>query len=182
MESYYFINLIFIFAVNIFFFFSGICLNSLVILSYWRSVQLRKKICYFAITLLSCCDLLMVLTNNPLIIIVSISWLTGKLDVNARWLHISLSSTSSFLVFSFFALLVMNFDRYLIGDILSYLSSNIGNQGKTFNSSCNTYYRRNNFESDACKLPSALSNYLYSFHSCNVIYQLQAVSSRQEKS
>ena len=29
MESYYFINLIFIFAVNVFFFFSGICLNSL---------------------------------------------------------------------------------------------------------------------------------------------------------
>jgi hypothetical protein len=41
------------------------------------------------------------------------SWLTGKLDVNARWPHISLSSTSVFLVFSYFALLVMNFDRYL---------------------------------------------------------------------
>jgi uncharacterized membrane protein len=40
-------------------------------------------------------------------------WLTGKLDGNARWPHISLSSTRIFLVFSFFALLVMNFDRYL---------------------------------------------------------------------
>jgi hypothetical protein len=113
MESYYFINLIFIFAVNVFFFFSGICLNSLVILSFWRSVQLRKKICYFMIMVLSCCDLLAVLTNNPLMALITMSWLTGKLDVNARWPHISLSSTSIFLCFSFLALLVMNFDRYL---------------------------------------------------------------------
>jgi membrane-anchored glycerophosphoryl diester phosphodiesterase (GDPDase) len=66
MESYYFINLIFIFAVNLVFFLSGICLNSLVILSFRRSVQLRKKLCYFMIMVLSCCDLLTVLTNNPL--------------------------------------------------------------------------------------------------------------------
>ena len=77
--------------------------------------------------------------------------------------------------------------RSIFGDILSYLSSNIGNEGKTFNSSCNTEHRRNNFESDDCKrlcyfLPSTYYNYCYSFLSCNVIYQLQAVSSRQEKS
>jgi hypothetical protein len=41
------------------------------------------------------------------------SWLTGKVDVNARWAYISLTSINSFLVFSYFALLVMNFDRYL---------------------------------------------------------------------
>jgi hypothetical protein len=113
MESIYFINLIFIFAVNVFFFFSGICLNSLVILSFWRSVQLRKKLCHFMIMVLSCCDLLAVLTNSPLIMFVSMSWLTGKLDVNARWPYIYLISTSIFLRFSYFALLVMNFDRYL---------------------------------------------------------------------
>jgi hypothetical protein len=113
MESYYFINLIFIFAVNVFFFFSGICLNSLVILSFWRSVQLRKKLCYFMIMVLSCCDLLTVLINNPLMALFSMSWLMGKLDVNARWPHVSSSSTNIFLVFSLFALLVMNFDRYL---------------------------------------------------------------------
>jgi hypothetical protein len=113
MESYYFINLIFIFALNVFFFFSGICLNSLVILNFWRSVQLRKKLCYFMIMILSCCDLLAVLTNNPLMVFVSMSWLTGELDVNARWPHISLSWTNTFLGFSCFALLVVNFDRYL---------------------------------------------------------------------
>ena len=113
MESYYFINFIFIFAVNVFFFFSGICLNSFVILSFWRSVQLRKKLCYFMIMVLSCFDLLAVLTNNPLMAFITMSWLTGKLDVNASWPHISLSWTSISFVFSYFALLVMNFDRYL---------------------------------------------------------------------
>jgi multisubunit Na+/H+ antiporter MnhB subunit len=113
MESYYLINLISIFAVNVFFFFTGICLNSLVILSFWRSVQLRKKLCYFMIMVLSCCDLFAVLTNNPSMAFISMSWLTEKLDVNAGWPHISLRWTSIFLQFSLFALLVMNFNRYL---------------------------------------------------------------------
>jgi hypothetical protein len=113
MESIYFINLIFIFAVNLFFFFSGICLNSLVILSFWRSVQLRKKLSYFMIMVLSCCDLLMVLTNTPLMALITMLWFTGKLDVNTRWAYISISSTNTFLAFSLFALLVMSFERYL---------------------------------------------------------------------
>ena len=113
MESYYLINLISIFAVNVFFFFSGICLNSLVILSFWRSVQLRKKLCYFMIMVLSCCDLLAVLTNNPLTTLIMMLWLTGKVDGNARWAYIALRWTNLFLGFSLFALLVMNFDRYL---------------------------------------------------------------------
>ena len=113
MESNYFINLIFIFAVNVCFFFSGICLNSLVIISFWRSVQLRKKLCYFMIMVLSCCDLLAVITNSPLQALIAILWLTERLDVNARWAHISIKSTRSFLAFSLLALLVMNFDRYL---------------------------------------------------------------------
>jgi hypothetical protein len=65
------------------------------------------------IMVLSCCDLLAVLTNNPLMTFIMMSWLTGMLDVNARWPYVSLDSTNIFLEFSFFALLVMNFDRYL---------------------------------------------------------------------
>jgi hypothetical protein len=45
--------------------------------------------------------------------LIMMSWLCGKLDVNATWAHISLRSTNIFLVFSLFALLVMNFERYL---------------------------------------------------------------------
>jgi hypothetical protein len=97
MESYYFINLIFIFAVNIFSFFSGIRLNSLVILSFWRSVQLRKKLCYFMIMVLSCCDFFMVLINSPLVALITMAWLTAKVDAYARWSHISFASTGIFL-------------------------------------------------------------------------------------
>ena len=147
MESIYLINLIFIFAVNVFFFFSGICLNSLVILSFWRSIQLRKKLCNFMIMVLSCCDLLAVLTNNPFVAVITMLWLTGKVDVNARWAYIS----RFFIIRSF-----GDEFRSIFGDILSYLSSNVGNEGKTFNSSCNTDHRRNNFESDICKGPVTL--------------------------
>ena len=113
MEFFYFFNLIFIFVLNVFFFFSGICLNSVVIITYWRSVQLPKKLCYFMITVLSCCDLLVVLTNIPPMALVAILGMTGKLDVNAEWVRITSQLTHVSVVFSFLALLVMNFDRYL---------------------------------------------------------------------
>jgi hypothetical protein len=45
--------------------------------------------------------------------LITMSRLTEKLDVNVRWPHIFLNATSTLLVFSLFALLVMNFDRYL---------------------------------------------------------------------
>ena len=113
MESVYFINLIFIFVVNVFFFFSGVCLNSVVIISFWRSVQLRKKLCYFMIMVLSCCDLLAVLINNPLLAAIAMLLLTGRLDVNSTWPSVSMRSTFAFFIISLLALLVMNFDRYL---------------------------------------------------------------------
>jgi hypothetical protein len=65
------------------------------------------------IMVLSCCDLRTVLTNNPLMALITMLRLTGKLDVNARWPWISLKSIGIFLEFSLFALLVMNFHRYL---------------------------------------------------------------------
>ena len=113
MESVYFINLIFIFVLNVFFFFSGVCLNSVVIISTWRSVQLRKKLCYFMIMILSCCDLVAVVTNNPLVAAIAILWATEKIDMNARWVFLSARLTTAFLTFSLLALFVVNFDRYL---------------------------------------------------------------------
>ena len=86
MEFIYFVNLIFIFVVNILFFFSEICLNSLVIVSFWRSVQLRKKLCYFMIMILSCCDLLVVVTNHPFPAITAMLWLTEKIKVYPGWI------------------------------------------------------------------------------------------------
>ena len=113
MEFFHFINLIFIFAVNVLFFFSGICLNSLVILSFRRSVQLRKKLCHFMIMVLSCCDLLAVLTSHPLTAIHAMLFLTAKLDAYHGWVVISRRLATIFVGFSLLALLVMNFDRYL---------------------------------------------------------------------
>ena len=94
-------------------FFSGICLNSVVILSLWRSPQLRKKLCYFMIMVLSCCDLLAVLTNHPLMACITVSWMSGKVEVYPSWLRISIHLANIFIGLSLVALLVMNFDRYL---------------------------------------------------------------------
>ena len=113
MEVSHFINLVFTFAVNVLFFFSGIFLNSLVILILWRSAQLRKKLCYFMIMVLSCCDLLVVLTNHPLAALIAMLLLTGKFNVYPSWVVISLRLSTIFLGFSLLALLVMNFERYL---------------------------------------------------------------------
>ena len=113
MELIYFINLIFIFVVNILFFFTGICINSLVIVSFWRSVQLRKKLCYFTIMVLSSCDLLVVLTNHPFTALVTILLLTEKINVILGWLIISNQVVLIFIGLSLVALLVMNVDRYL---------------------------------------------------------------------
>ena len=112
MESVYFINQIFIFVLNVFFFFSGVCLNSVVVISIWRSVQLRKKLCYFMIMVLSCCDLLAVLTNNLWIAVGALLLMTAKLDVNATWPDLVGQVTIIFQAFSVLALLVMSFDRY----------------------------------------------------------------------
>ena len=113
MESVYFINLIFIFVLNVFFFFSGVCLNCVVIISFWRSVQLRKKLCYFMIMVLSCCDLLAVATNNSSMALLTILLLREKLDFSAGRVYITLRLTQMFLAFSFLALFVMSLDRYL---------------------------------------------------------------------
>ena len=113
MESVHFINLIFIFVLNVFFLFSGVCLNSVVIISFWRSVQLRKKLCHFMIMVLSWCDLLAVLTNNLWIAVRALLLMTRRLDIYTIQPHFVSKVTVSFNAFSLLALLVMNFDRYL---------------------------------------------------------------------
>ena len=101
-------------VVNILFFFSGICLNSLVIVSFWRSVQLRKKLCYFTIMILSCCDLLAVLTSHPATALRTVLWLNEKSGVYPRrQLVVFHKQYIAFTGFSLLALLVMSVDRYL---------------------------------------------------------------------
>ena len=113
MAFNHFINMIFLFIVNVLFFLTGMCLNSLVILSFWRYTQLRKKTCHFMILVLSCCDLLAVVTNHSLMAVIPMLWLTGKLNNFPGWVDTCVNRTNLFLGFSLAALIVMNIDRYL---------------------------------------------------------------------
>ena len=106
------IQLSFLCAVNVFFTFSGVFLNTLVIVSLWKSSQLRKKLCYFMLMVLSCFDLLAVLTNHPMLLVYSAVWLDEGHSILPR-LYTFLDFTDMFLGFTLIALLVMNLDRYL---------------------------------------------------------------------
>ena len=133
MSLIYTANLIFIIVLNVLLFFSGICLNSLVIVSFWRSAQLRKKLCYFAIMLLSCCDLLVVLTNAQFMILIAecYGWRTSSTyipNVGLQFLEV-VSCIYGF----FFKCSFGNEFWSIFGDILSNLSSNTRDEGETFN-------------------------------------------------
>ena len=112
MDLTVYIQLIFLCVVNVSFTFSGIVLNTLVIVSIFKSLQLRKKLCYFMIIVLSCFDLVAVITNPPALLIYLISWL--REDYNfLPTLMLYLHFVKIFIEFSFYVLLVMSIERYL---------------------------------------------------------------------
>ena len=106
-------NLWILVAINIIFFFVGTVLNALVIMVFWRSTYLRKKLCYFMIMVLSCCDLITVLLNNPVLVIIAVLFIKNKDNIFSQWERITLEIVSITFSSSFLALLVMNIDRYL---------------------------------------------------------------------
>ena len=112
MELNVSIHSMFLCVVNIIFTFSGVILNTLVIASFWKSSQLRKKICHFMIMLLSCFDLAAAVTNHPGILLYLISWLREDYGLLLK-MRIYLYFANIFLAFSFNVLLVMNIERYL---------------------------------------------------------------------
>ena len=98
--------------MNITFIFSGIILNTLVIVSIWKSPQLRKKLCHFMIMVLSCVDLIALVASHPAILIFVISWLIDDHDLLLKpqfYLHF----TDVIFGFSFCVLLVISIERYL---------------------------------------------------------------------
>ena len=111
MDLNVYIQLIFMCVVSTIFAFSGIVSNTLVIVSFWISSQLRKKLCHFIIMVLSCFDLVAVATNNLGILVFLISWL--REDYNLLPFSIYLEAVAVFLGFSFHALFVMSIERYL---------------------------------------------------------------------
>ena len=112
MDLAIYINLILLCVVNIIFAFSGFVLNTLVIVSFWKSSQLRKKLCHFMIMVLSCFDLISVVTNHSTTLFYLIFWLREDYDllVNST---LYVDFITIFYAYSFFALLVMSFERYL---------------------------------------------------------------------
>ena len=70
--------------------------------------------CYFMIMVLSCCDLLVVLTSQPLMVFISMLCLTGIFDTNLpSWVRHALELSNVLQAFSLVALLLINFGRYL---------------------------------------------------------------------
>ena len=112
MDSNVYIQLIFLCVVNVIFTFSGIVLNTLVIASFWKSSQLRNKLCHFMIMLLSCFDLVAVVTNYPVLLLYLISWLAEDYDLLPKR-KVYLYFGQVFLAFSMLVLLVMNIEQYL---------------------------------------------------------------------
>ena len=113
MDQKVHIQLIFLCIINIIVTFPGVFLNALVIASLLKSSQLRKKLCNFMTLVLSCFDFLTVITNHPLLCLSLVFWLTENYDLLHKMEIFVHLITSSFLGFSFSALLVMSFERYL---------------------------------------------------------------------
>ena len=113
MDLTVYIQLIFLCVVNIVFILSGIVSNTLVIVSFWKSSQLRKKLCHFMIIVLSCFDLFAVVTNHSAMLVWIISWLSEICIACRGKMRLYPDISGTFLIFSHLALLVMSFERYL---------------------------------------------------------------------
>ena len=90
---------------------AGIFLNSVVIISLWRSSQLRNKLCYFMILVLSCFDLAVVTITHPFLIVSTIYFSLGEINV----IRENTRKSTSFVVCgsSLFALFTLNVERFL---------------------------------------------------------------------
>ena len=112
MEISTVINMIFLCIVNFSLMVSGVFLNSVVIISLWRSSQLRKKLCYFMIHVLSCFDLAVVVINHPVLIMSTIFW-SMRISNRVFGHFIGPFITIHLGGLSMFALLTLNIERFL---------------------------------------------------------------------
>ena len=112
MHPSHVINAIFLCLLNDSFLVAGFILNSVVIISSWRSSQLNKKnLCYFMILVLSCFDLAVVAIAHPLLILSTIRWSLQM--YKAEYETIRVYATIFLASFSMFALLTLNIERFL---------------------------------------------------------------------
>ena len=111
MDTSSIINLIFLCVLNSLFMVVGMVLNLVVIVSLWKLSQLRKKLCYFTIFVLSCFDLAVVTIAHPILILSTIVWSMGIYheEIRITRIHILILLGG----FSIFALLTLNIERFL---------------------------------------------------------------------
>jgi hypothetical protein len=104
-------NVVFLSIINIVFMVAGIFLNSVVIISLWRSRQLRKKLCYFMILVLCCVDLAVVTLTHPLLISSTIYYALEEINVVREVVR----AATSYILFGFSmsALFTLNVERFL---------------------------------------------------------------------
>ena len=105
------INALFLCLFNVALMIAGILVNSMVIISLWRSSQLRKKLCYFTILVLSCFDLAVVVIMHPIQISSTISVFVGKYNYKQEVVRLYIAKLLT--TFSMFALFVLNIERFL---------------------------------------------------------------------
>ena len=106
-----FANALFPCLVNVAFMVAGIILNAVVIISLWRSSQLRKKLCYFMILVLSCFDMAAVAITHPVQILSTILWFMEIYHVEIEYTRIYTKIILG--GFSMFALLTLTIERFL---------------------------------------------------------------------
>ena len=110
LKSY--VQLIFLCVLNIIFLFSGVVLNTLVIITILKSTQLRKKLCHFMVMVLSCCDLLTVIIYSSAFLLSFTIQFNENNELYTKmavcWHLIKLLA-----VISLLALMVMCIERYL---------------------------------------------------------------------
>ena len=107
----YYINYVITCIVNIILTFSTTLLNTVTILAYWKSEQLKRKTSYFLIMLLSCVDLTTGLLGNSSFVLLSVKVLMH--NPNCK-IYIFLENISlSLAAISFMTLLLLNIERYL---------------------------------------------------------------------
>ena len=90
---------------------TGTLVNSLVILTFWKSPNLRKKIPFFLIMMLSIADLAVGVFVHPLFILAWTRQLSGMGDCTSKTAYIV--ATTLFPSFSAMTQCVINIERYL---------------------------------------------------------------------
>lgn len=96
--------------VNILFAVVGTILNSLVLYIFWKSTNMRSKLCYFVIMLLSSVDLAVVTIVHPLFVVQAIKEINDTPSCTYNLIY--LATLYFFTGMSIATLLLLNLERY----------------------------------------------------------------------